>query len=92
MHAAFQAYVRDLVRELHPAMQVEFLPPRDPIYTDSIYPVRFQAEGAVVTVGFPERMVRFPEGKHDVQDTVARVIRLLPSFQRTSAPSAPPGG
>ena len=92
MHAAFQEYVRDLVGELQPAVQVEFLPVRDVAHTDSIHPVRFQTEGITVTVGFPERMVRFPEGKHEVYDTVARLIRLLPVFQRNPLPSAPPRG
>ena len=89
MEKAFQEYLTDLVLELHPAMQVEFLPPRDIVYADPIHPVRFQTATASVTVGFPHRMVRFPEGKHEVYDTVARMIRLLPYFQQGPPSSVP---
>jgi hypothetical protein len=88
MEKAFEEYIRNLVGELYPAMQVEFLPARDPVYTDPIYPVRFRTAEASVTVGFPHRIVRFPEGKQELYETVARVIRLLPYFQKTSSPPA----
>jgi hypothetical protein len=89
MEKAFEEYVREIVRDLHPAMQVEFLPARDPVYTDPVYPVRFRTAKAAVTVGFPHRMVRFPEGKHELYETVARVIRLLPYFQQKPPASVP---
>ena len=91
MEKAFQEYIRDLVLELHPAMQVEFLPPRDIVYADPIHPVRFRTETTSVTVGFPQRVVLFPEGKAEVYETVARVVRLLPYFERTQPRSVSPG-
>lgn len=91
MEKAIQEYIRDLVIELHPAMQVEFLPPRDIVYADPIHPVRFRTETTSVTVGFPQRVVLFPEGKAEVHETVARVVRLLPYFERTQPRSVSAG-
>ena len=92
MESTFEKYVRDLVRELHPDIQVEFLPVREVVYADPIYPVHFQTGTASLTVGFPSRMVLFPEGKAEVYETVARVVRLLPYFQRHPSPWVPSGG
>jgi hypothetical protein len=81
MEKAFQEYVRGLVRELHPAIRVEFLPARDIVHSDPIYPVRFETETASLMVGFPQRMVLSTERKAEVHDTVARVVRLLGYFK-----------
>ncbi|MFQ5801834.1 MAG: hypothetical protein ACE5JQ_02935 [Candidatus Methylomirabilales bacterium] len=82
METAFQDYVENIIGELYAALQVEFLPPRDTLYDDPVYPVRFKTNTGEIMVGFPHRMVLIPGGKGTVHETVARVVRLLDSFQR----------
>jgi len=82
MTRVFEDYIRNIVDELNPAIRVEFLLPRETPYTDPIYPVRFKTDTAELIVAFPQRMVLIPEGKGEVYETVARVVRLLNYFQR----------
>jgi len=82
MSAAFQDFVRNIIGELNPAIRVECLPPRETPHDDPVYPVRFKTDTAELIVAFPHRMVFLPEGKEEVYETVARVVRLLNYFQR----------
>ena len=82
MTKAFEDYVRSIIGELNPAIRVEFLLSRETPYDDLVYPVRFKTDANELIVGFPHRMVCIPEGKGEVHETVARIVRLMNYFRR----------